>query len=879
MSAPLSAAPLSSRPFLRILLSAHGWIAWLALAVSIMLSVVVTLILREQQHLAAAKQFQLYAQEVEMALTSRLKHHEQILLGGAGLFGASEQVTRENWRYYVERLQLQHNYPGIQGVGFTKIVKPDELATHIDSIRAQGFPDYTLRPPGEREIYTAIIYLEPFTERNLAAFGFDMYSEPVRRRTMDRAINTGGTSITGKVRLVQETHGREQAGFLMYVPVYQQGMALETPEQRWRALNGFVYSPYRVDDLMQGILGTSHSTFHLTIHNGVEVIPESLMYDSSVHQDLPAEALPVFSDTRTLTAYGNTWTVSLHSLPTFTAQFLSPLRWLMPVLGVIVSGLLFTLILTLLSRREQALTLATELDVRVRERTAELHTTTELLQKVLSSATEFSIIATDTTGVITVFNKGAENLLGYSASEMVGTQTPAPLHLAEEVAARSAELSKMFGQPIEGFRVFVELAEREGSETREWTYIHKSGRPIKVSLVVSPMINKEGKLTGYLGIAEDITERLAAERASAEQAQHTQTILDNMIDGLITIDTAGNIQSFNPAATRIFGYTSEEILGRNVSTLMPNPHREAHDGYLRNFQTTRVARIIGIGREVDGLRRDGSLFPMELAVSEIRRQGQPLYVGMVRDITERKRVEQMKNEFVSTVSHELRTPLTSISGALGLIKGDVAGHISQPLIKLVDVAFKNCQRLSDLINDLLDMDKLLAGKMEVELTAQALVPLLQQAVEANQLYANQYQVNISLLLADSDNILVSVNEARFIQVMANLLSNAAKFSPQGARVDVSVVKENKAVRIKVRDYGEGIPEAFHNNVFQKFCQADSSDSRKKGGTGLGLAITRELVLLMHGDIGFTTSKEGTEFYITLPAANTKMLQCHKTETE
>ena len=222
-----------------------------------------------EQHVA--EHFQFEVEEARQRIFKRMLDYEQVLRGGVALFDTLERTpTRQEWRRYVRTLQIQTYFPGIQGIGFSTMLAPSDLQAHVDAVREEGFPDYRVRPEGERRLYSAIVYLEPFDWRNQRAFGYDMFSNPMRRSAMERARDTGEPSVSGRVILVQETREDVQAGFLVYLPVYRSGLPTDTMLQRRQALIGFVYAPFRVSDLMEGILGSETPDVGFALYDGRE---------------------------------------------------------------------------------------------------------------------------------------------------------------------------------------------------------------------------------------------------------------------------------------------------------------------------------------------------------------------------------------------------------------------------------------------------------------------------------------------------------------------------------------------------------------------------------------------------------------------------------
>ena len=332
--------------------SRKTWFAWIALGVGLWVTVVASLQVKQSIEQDEVRQFAFTCDQVTLKTQERLGDYALILRGGTALFAASKTVERNEWQAYVEKLQASEAVPNAQGIGFAPVIPAAELAAHIARIRAEGFPHYTVQPPGERALYAPVTYLEPFRDRNLRAFGYDILAEPVRRAALEQARDTGEAALSGKIELVQEKGVDVQAGTLMVVPVYRNGAPADTVEQRRTALSGWVYSPYRMNDFMTGILrdwlSREGKAVHLAIYDGLQATPAAQLFDS---QPLNLPELPsLFHQQRTLNFNGHQWLLAFELTGKPSDLNYAP-AWATLTGGLALSALLYGLMLSVINTR------------------------------------------------------------------------------------------------------------------------------------------------------------------------------------------------------------------------------------------------------------------------------------------------------------------------------------------------------------------------------------------------------------------------------------------------------------------------------------------------------------------------------------------------
>ncbi|WP_200977581.1 PAS domain S-box protein [Echinicola sp. 20G] len=503
----------------------------------------------------------------------------------------------------------------------------------------------------------------------------------------------------------------------------------------------------------------------------------------------------------------------------------------------------------------------------------------KLLEDIQNASSEVSIISTDTEGVITVFNKGAEKMLGYSADEMVGKQSPAIIHDPEEVEARGKELSEKYGHDISGFRVFVFRSELKGAEEREWTYIRKDGSKLFVQLAVTTMRNAEGEITGYLGMATDITER--------KQAEHDLFIEKARLNAFVTHAPAA-VAMFD-TEIRYIAYSNRwieeyQLQGKDIKN---KSHYEVFGNISDEWKSIHSRCLKGevISNEEDIWRPDGWDHDQYLRW-EVRpwHQFDGTIGGIMmltQDITEAclqrdelKKAKIMaeqasiaKSEFLANMSHEIRTPLNGVIGFTDLV---LKTELTDTQAQYLSIVNQSGNALLNIINDILDFSKIEAGKLDLDIDKCDLYELSDQASDIITYEVHKKGLEMLLNIHPDIPRYIWVDSVRLKQVMVNLLGNASKFTEKGEielqLMPMSKIDKNQEIliRFSVSDTGIGIKPEKQLKIFEAFSQEDLSTTKKYGGTGLGLTISNSLLKLMDSKLQLESEpNKGSKFYFDL----------------
>ncbi|QCR25141.1 histidine kinase [Pontibacter sp. SGAir0037] len=576
--------------------------------ISFLLLFILTLfVYTETKHRAeerSERMFNMKAAQATEAIGLRMRDYVQILIGAKALFIASDTVERGPWHTYYTTLNLEENYPGIQGVGYTHVIQPDELEGHTQTIRKEGFQDYKVHPEGKRQVYTSIIFIEPFNGRNLRAFGYDMFSEPIRRSAMQIARDTKQPAMSGKVRLVQETGADEQSGFLIYLPIYKDNADPESIQDRQQLIKGYVYSPFRTKDLMTNILGDEFNDVDLEVYDGTSLSKESILFstDSTLHYH--AEKERPYSKLSSLNIGSHTWRIYISAKPGYGMSVDAGLPYFILSGGSIMSFLMFFIVWSLSNTRRS----------------------NHLKQTITDNATS-ALFIMDRNGYCTFMNPAAEEMTGYQFEEI----RKKPLHYMIHYAHPDGT-----HYPIETCPLDRALPSNNDIRAHEDVFIKKDGTFFNVTCAARPIIeNGEPKYT--IIEVRDITDEKRAQQAIVESEARFRTMADNAPVMIGIFDEWRQCIYVNKQWLDFTGISFEQVLNSGWSSMV----KEQDIAYVEGIYEKAIEEAASFRAEFRMRRHDGKYrWIVSTGTPRLGAEGEFMgHICSIIDITEIKEAE------------------------------------------------------------------------------------------------------------------------------------------------------------------------------------------------------------------------------------------------
>jgi len=590
----------------------NRWMAFGILAVGLGLTTIATIKTDQSVKKEASDEFTDVCNEIATKIHTRLHSHALLLRTVASFFEASDTITREDWKRFVEHSKIAKNLPGIQGVGFSLIIQKNQLQQHIRRFRNEGFPNYEVYPVGERDVYTSIIYLEPFSGRNLRAFSYDMFSEPVRRKAMEISRDSDISILSGKVLLVQETTDDIQPGTLMYVPVYRRAMPVSTIQERRAAIVGWVYSPYHMKDLMQGIMGRwdlmKEERIQMQVYDD-SITASALLYNSQTNDSLTKKGSHDHTFTLPIDFNGKTW-VLLFTKNQGNHPFYESKAIIVFIGGFLISILLFAVFLLLINTKNKAEKIAEEL-------TAELKQSETKFRMVADYAYDWEYWE-GTDNRLLYVSPSCERISGYKPDEFLSD-----IKLLQKII-HPGDLMML----DKHFEIVHSSADERIVDEIDFRIIKKDGTVACIGHLCTPVFDDKGTYLCRRISNRDITERKLAEELLLHTRKNYETFFNTIDDLLFVLDEHGNIIHTNSTVINRLGYTREELSGQSVLMVHP-PERREEAGRIVGEMLQGLAGFC----PVPVLTKSGVQIPVETKVTAGFWDGKPVIFGVTKDIS------------------------------------------------------------------------------------------------------------------------------------------------------------------------------------------------------------------------------------------------------
>lgn len=875
----------------------RGWIAYVVLGGTLLLT---TLSCYNAIATARTKDQLRFENEVSRTrrnIQTRLETYILLLRAGGGLFAANNRVSTQDFKAYVDQLDLKRRYPGVQEIGYSVRVGKNEIPVLTTRLQNQGINNFQIRPTSPpRPEYYPVIYLEPLDRRNQVVIGFDMFSESNRREAIVTSRDSGKATATGRVTLIQEIDKRKQSGFLIYIPIYRDGKIPSSIAGRREALQGFIYSPFRSDDLLTGIFSNDEQPavdFH--IYDG-SIKQANLLYRS----DNPASAYtqPKFRKSETIDVAGRFWQINFTSRPELENDSETH-----EVPYILFVGLVFSLVLFGVTRSQIRARSAAELAAADFQQ-SERRFRTLIEQSPLST----QIFAAD--GRLIQVNQAWEKLWGVTIDRLE------EYNILQDQQLLQKGIMPYIQQAFAGIPVTIPATTYDPNLTLTGITSHPNSLRW-VQAYIYPVKDEANNVREVVLLHEDITERKLAEAALQKSNQrmamlyamsstlllheHPKALISSLFSQITNhlhlefyfnylVDTTHQklrLHAYNGVSeataqqvewlefgNSICGMVASQRQPRVVEAVQQSSNPES--ALIRSLGITAYAcyPLVAQGRLIGTLSFgtcnrisfDGDeLALMQVVCEQVATalERTRLVAELQQQTVELTQANRMKDEFLAVLSHELRTPLNAMLGWTKLLL--TRKYDEQTTARALETIDRNTKSLAQLIEDILDVSRIITGKLQLNLRPVNLIQLVLLSIDTLRPTANAKDIVIETQL-DLTSGLISGDTQRLQQVFANLLSNAIKFTPPQGRVKVHLHKIDSAIEIQIIDTGVGINPEFLPYVFDRFRQADASSTRSHGGLGLGLAIVRHLVELHGGKVAASSlgHGQGATFTVQLP---------------
>ena len=906
---------------------------------------------------AAERKFERIVEESLQNLDSRMHTYLQGLNGVAAFMNASDEVTAKDFSDYVETLEIDSFFPGINGIGFVASLAAGEEEALLERANALGIKNFEISPATDNAERMVVQYIHP-VDRNADVLGLDLGYQDESRRPAIQALRTGEPQLSPRMYLSEDTENGP--GFLLLRAVFSANARGGTDELGIEAEGflGWVFAPFIAKQFLTDLAPAQGKTFEIQVFDGLSTDPNQLLYDGRTSDAAKGQ----YSTAQTTELFGRPWTLIHSSTPIFDAATQSTLPLMLLLSGLSMTALLAIAFRSLRQRSEalsqlaalrerqidaheeenrslveNALTPVFLLDGQecvlfanqaalicfgygremlrgmkfdalvtglseegeegqvnatgktcfgqslklnlqrnswtthtgerrvtaiVRDLTSEIAVQEELehnkaLYDLALEGAQIGVFDIDLTTGKSVVSDTWRDIVGLQDSERTpDTQTEFlqrvhPDDLPQVIQADLACMKGLTDRSVTEFRINV------GSN--EWHWMRSDARVTERSA--------DGRALRMVGTQMDVTDLVHSRNALEASESRFRQVLAAAPVGMAILRSGGIFTSVNSALCTLCGYSEEELLSETkLDDLMPEEDLKKLYEDVRALVAVNSTEVYQAQYRI--LHKRGTvrwgLFNVSWALDKNTRSH--VYIVQINDITDQKKLEQIKSEFVSTVSHELRTPLTSIKGALGLIDTGEKTPLLPSHVRLIEIARSNADRLSHIVNDILDLEKISSGEVTFDFDDIDLSEVIRASVSEMSPFATTHSNELATQLPDAP-LMVRADESRTRQVLANLISNACKYSDNDSEVLIRAERLGDKAIVFIQNSGPGVPDAFRPRIFQAFSQADGSDTRAKGGTGLGLNITRQIISRQDGTIGFESiPDEITVFWFTCPIA-------------